>query len=58
MGDFARWMDWWYETIPLFPQYRYAEYTLEMVDAYTQKWKDRCREEKEMEKKRMEDYTQ
>ena len=58
VGDFARWMDWWYETIPLFPRYRYAEYTDELVDAYTQKWKARWREEDELDRQRAEKKQQ
>ena len=58
VGDFARWMGWWYETIPLFPRYRYAEYTDELVDAYTQKWKARWREEDELDRQRAEKKQQ
>ena len=48
VGDFARWMDWWYETIPLFPKYRYAEYTDALTETYKQKWIERRHKEREM----------
>ena len=54
VGDFARWMDWWYETIPLFPQYRYEDYTVGLADAYEQKWKELWRKEKELDWQRVE----
>ena len=54
VGDFARWMDWWYETVPLHPWYGYADYTLEQIEAYEQEWKELWRKEDELDRQRAE----
>ena len=58
VGDFARWMDWWYETVPLYPKYRYADYTLEQIEAYEQEWKELWRKEDELDRQRAEKKQQ